>query len=160
LSDACYELFDANIEGAHAYSRKILIDIAIARFNTNQTFFFLLLDIRKNYRIMNGLFKQALNAKLKPARLKHHVSIEEKKHVLRDAVRLLKETANDNLKIKQKVLALVKKLAFGKALYSIILGRLSDRLFENIEDLCLVIENALEEEGEYVTAEELLRSLS
>jgi hypothetical protein len=160
LSDTCYELFDANIEGAHAFSRKILIDIAVARFDSNRAFILLLFDIRQNFKIMNRLLEQALSAEPRKIPTKHKPSIKEQKRALEDGVRLLKETAKDNLKIKQKMLALARRMFLGNVLFSIILERLSAKLFENIEDLCLIVEAALEEEGEYITAEEILRSLS
>ncbi len=159
MSDACYELFEANIEGAHAFTRKALLDLAIAKLNTNQEYISLLISMHKNFTIMNDLFHQALQTETPVVSVKPAVSIDEKRRVLREVINLLKETAKDYAEIQKGLSELTQKWLLGRMLYRIILGRLPDKLLENIEDLFIVIESALEEEGEYVTAEDILRSL-
>lgn len=160
MSDACYELFEANIEGARAFSRKILIDIRrISRLKTNWAYLRLLLEIRKNFKIMHDLFEQAMNADPRTIP-KHRVPIEEQRKMLEEAMDELKSIANDYRKINQKLMAIMKKWPFARTPYRLVLGQLPEKLFDNIETLCLVIEAVLEDEGEYVTAEELLTSLT
>ncbi len=159
MSDMCYELFEANIEGAHAFTRKALLDLTIAKLNTNQTFISLLVSMRKNFTIMNNLFHQALETETPAVSVRPAVSIHEKRQVLREAIKLLKESAKDYVEIQKGLSELTQEWLFGRMLYHIILGRLPDKLFENIEDLFIVFESALEEKGEYVTAEDILRSL-
>lgn len=159
MSDTCYELFKANIEGAHAFIRKSRLDLAIARFNTSKRYTSVLCKMHYNFKIMNNLFKHALNTKPHTIPTVSNISIDKQNQILRDAMNLLKEIAKDCIKFRQDLAELTQKWLFGRILNHIIMGRLPDKLSNNIEDLYVVIESHLEEEGEYVTAEELLRSL-
>ena len=158
MSDACYEFFEANIESARAFTRKTLTNIA--KLNTGQEFIFLLISTYRHYTITNNLVKQILNGKSRRSPKMRKVSVDVAKKNLRKGLDILKEVARDHTKIREDFTRITQKWPFGRFLFNIILRKLFDKFEENIEDLYLVIESALEEEGEYVTAEELLASLS
>ena len=160
MSDTCYEFFEANIEGAHGLSRIVLNEIGIARrLKTGWAYFRLLLEIRKYFKIMHDLFEKALNAAPDTV-VKYPMPSADPRKILEDAKIELKKTAQDCLRIKQKLMAITKNQASVKILYRLVLEHLTDELFENIETLYLVVEAVLEEKGEYITAEEILASLS
>lgn len=157
MSDTCYELFEVYIERAHTYSRQVIIEFP--RFRTSWEYICILFEIRSSFKNINNLMGKALNTNPRKV-LNYPTPVGDPKKLLEDALDKLKKTGRDCLRIKQKLMAIIKKWPFLRTWYSVVLGQLPEKLFDNIETLYFVTEAALEEEGKYVSADDILASLS